>query len=224
MAKFENLTGMKFNRLTVIKRAEDYISPSNRKRVMWFCKCDCGNITKVSASNLKSGGVKSCGCLVSEIIKEMATTHGGTGTRLHRIYRSMRQRCYDKNSRNFHRYGGRGIEICNEWLGESGFEHFREWANENGYRSDLTIDRINNDGNYEPNNCRWATYKQQGNNTSRNVHINANGETHTLKEWSEILNVRYDTLLNRRLKGWTDEQIITTPVSRSNSNRGYKNG
>jgi hypothetical protein len=127
----------------------------------------------------------------------------------------MCQRCYYEKYRFYHRYGGRGIIVCEEWL--NSYEKFREWALLNGYDYSLpkgkcTLDRINNDGNYEPDNCRWITIKEQLNNTSRNVFITANGKTHTLQEWAEILCTTHATLRSRYRRGWSDERIINTPI------------
>lgn len=128
--------------------------------------------------------------------------HGGKGTRLYDIWKKMRGRCYNSNNPKYYRYGGRGITICEEW---SDFSVFRDWALSNGYSDTLTIDRVDNDGNYEPKNCRWATQKQQANNRGYRVDarlITWNGETHSLSEWSTILGIKYKTLCERHRRGW----------------------
>lgn len=128
--------------------------------------------------------------------------HGGTHTRLYDIWKKMRSRCFNPNNPKYYRYGGRGISICEEW---SDFAMFRDWAIHNGYDEKLTIDRINNDGNYEPINCRWATAKEQANNRgirSDTTVITWNGETHSLMEWSKILGIKYKTLIERKRRGW----------------------
>lgn len=139
----------------------------------------------------------------------------GYKDRLYKIYVHMCRRCYYKKYQYYHRYGGRGIRVCDEWL--NSYEKFKEWALANGYdynapRGQCTLDRIDNDGNYEPSNCRWATLKEQLNNNSRNVWITANGETHNLQQWADILGVPHDTLRNRKRYGWSDERIINTPI------------
>lgn len=207
----EDYIGSKYGKLTIVS----YDTKKGNSHYV-NCKCDCGNTKSIRLLRLKSGETKSCGCIRKELFKKNKkdkTTHGQTGTRLYNIYRSMKSRCYiKKNNKNYHSYGGRGIKICDEWLND--FESFYNWSYANGYNDDLTIDRIDNNGNYEPNNCRWITEAEQHNNTSRNINITYNGETKTLKQWSESVGINYHTLKKRYKMGWSIEDMLTKPVKR----------
>lgn len=201
MSKYQDLTGQRFGRLTVIERTKNH-----GKQTVWVCKCDCGNFSNVQASNLKHNNVRSCGCILREM--KPALIHGQHGTRLYEIWHSMKQRCYLPTVRPYSNYGGRGITVCDEWLHD--FQAFYDWAMANGYRDDLTIDRKDTNGNYEPSNCRWATKKEQSNNKRNNRYITYNGETHTLAEWCEITGLSRPTL-KYRLKYWEIERVFTEP-------------
>lgn len=160
-----NIAGKKFERLTVIKR----IGLDNRNQVVWLCECECGNSIEMITTRLRSGNVKSCGCLRKELASELKTTHGlsvdqktGKRSRLYDIWKNMKQRCYNPKKPKYASYGGRGITICVEWRND--YKAFHDWAIKNGYSDKLSIDRIENDGNYEPGNCRWADAVTQANN------------------------------------------------------------
>lgn len=172
MGSWIDLSGKKIGKLTVLKRGEDRIFKSGTRAVTFDCVCECGKTKNVLGEHLRRGAVKSCGCS-QYMNRKSRYRHGMTKTRLHRIWSNMRQRCNDKNSSNYHLYGGKGIKICEEW---NIFENFYEWAMANGYEEKLSIDRINSNGNYEPANCRWADIVTQNNNTSRVHFIEYNGQ------------------------------------------------
>ena len=159
--KRKDISNQKYGKLTVID-----FSHMVDKHSYWNCKCECGNMHKVRVDCLKSGLVKSCGCLNYQT-REHAKTHGKSNTKLYRVFYAMIQRCEDETCKVFKHYAGRGISICDEWRND--FVTFYNWAMMNGYKECLTIDRINNNGNYEPSNCRWITQKEQNLNTRRNV-------------------------------------------------------
>lgn len=204
---FKDLTGQKFGRLTALR-----VDRNDNGKTYWFCKCDCGNTHIVLANRLISGNTVSCGCHKEEIKKkigELNKTHEKSGTRIYRIYQQMISRCYKEYSTNYERYGGRGIEVCPEWRGENGFQNFYDWSMESGYKRNLTIDRINNDGNYEPSNCRWATNKEQANNRRTSRYIDVDGEKMTVAMFSDMNGIKSRLFVTRRLdKGYDYKKIL----------------
>lgn len=211
MSAFRDLREEKFGRLT------PKMPQKRNGKYYWLCECDCGNKTFVSASNLSSGQVKSCGCLQREMASKrmmgVNKTHGMFGTRLYRIWSGMITRCENPNHPYYKRYGGRGIRICPEWRENN--SRFFEWAKASGYSDGLTIDRIDNDGNYEPDNCRWIPMDEQQRNKSDNHFVKIGGLELSLIEWSELLNISYNTVLSRLRYGWNDFDALTKPVMRN---------
>lgn len=190
-----DLTGQKFGRLTVLRQAPDKIKPSGAHSKMWECKCDCGNIKIISRSSLVSGDTVSCGCYHKEHAHDYGKKHGLTNTKLYTKWSGIVQRCTNPNAIHYDMYGGRGITICDEWRND--FYSFYSWSIENGYKDGLTIDRIDNNKGYYPENCRWTDLETQANNTRRNHYITYNNETKTLTQWARLLNVNVETLRYR---------------------------
>lgn len=207
MGKFKDLKGQRFGKLTVIERAEN----ATNGRVQWRCVCDCGNQTVCRAFNLQSGHTRSCGCLHEEGTR---TTHGMKRSRLYRTWESMKTRCNNPNAQRWDDYGGRGIEVCEEW--RDSFEAFRDWALANGYRDDLTIERKDNDGPYSPENCRWATKEEQARNKRSNVFMTLNGKTMTITQWAKEIGIDRRTIAKRKKLGWSDERALTEPKGKFN--------
>lgn len=201
--------GQKYNMLTVIRRM-----PKVDKITRWECRCDCGNIIVVTDTHLTRTKhcVKSCGCLRPKF-------HHKSYTRLYRIYTGMKQRCSNKNLPAYKDYGGRGINVCDEW--NNSFEPFYDWAIENGYADNLYIDRIDNDGNYSPDNCRWTDMRAQSINRRNTRMVTLNGETKPLIDWCRERGVNYTTAYLRLYKhGWPVEKIFTLPYQERRKKSG----
>lgn len=190
--EYQDLTGMRFNRLTVIKLQER----TERRRYMWLCKCDCGKEIVVSTEHLKSNHTRSCGCWNRERIKSLNYKTGLSNTKLHYAYHNMRNRCTRENNYEYKHYGGRGILICDEWSGENGFLNFSNWAISSGYEEGLQIDRIDNNKGYCPENCRWVDRIQQANNKRNNVFVMVNGEIDTVSNMARKHDLNYWNLLH----------------------------
>jgi len=209
MKSYEDYSGSRFGRWTVIEEAEPKMYNGRRLR-MWKCVCDCGTIRNVKEQSLKSGKSKSCGCYHSDIMHEVGkvnTTHGQADTRLYRIYKHMIRRCTDENDLRYEIYGGRGITICSDW---DSFENFAKWAAESGYSDELSIDRIDVNGNYSPDNCRWATPHQQSVNRRTTKFYEYNGKCMCIAEWAKEYNIPYKKLHKRLYSGWSIERALTT--------------
>ena len=203
MPKMHELVGSKFGRLTVcaIKQCE------NSKRNLLQCQCECGNTTFVSRCDLVSGKTKSCGCLRKETTAIMRKTHGQSNSRLYRIWNAMKERCQCTTNIQYKDYGGRGIAVCDEW--KNSFESFSNWALSNGYADNLTIDRIDTNDNYCPENCKWSTEKEQNSNKRNNHILSYNGKSQTIQQWSEETGICFTTILYRVNHGWPIERALT---------------
>ena len=212
MSAFKDLTGRKFGRLT----AETPIRKNGK--VYWICRCECGNAKEVSSGNLVTGAVMSCGCLQRERSAEHCrsmATHKMFGTRLYRIWNGMNDRCYNPHHPYYDRYGGRGIKVCDEWKSDK--SRFFAWAKSNGYSDSLSIDRISNDGDYEPSNCRWVTMHEQQLNRSSNHIVTVDGVSLPITEMCERLSIKYETYSSRRRYGWSEYDALTKPVAHKKS-------
>lgn len=216
MAIFD-LTGQRFGRLTVTEKTD---KRNSQGRVMWRCRCDCGKEVLVNTSNLRRGDTRSCGCLHKEMIPHNEPNIRTRNRRLYHIWRNMIRRCEELECKGYENYGGRGIRVEDEWKKDEGFERFLNWANKNGYDKDAkfgkcTLDRIDTDKNYGPNNCKFSDMIEQGNNRRNNNIIEYNGEKHTLAEWSRITGLHRTTIYNRINRyGWTVEEALTRESKR----------
>ena len=200
MSNIEDLTNLKFGRLTAVK----YIGKDKNNKHKWLCKCECGNEKEVLSCHLKSGAIQSCGCFGKERRRESITKHNLRYTRLYNTWLNMKNRCYNKKNTAYKNYGGRDIKICKEWLNE--FMSFYNWSMSNGYNENLTIDRIDVNGDYENSNCRWVDYKIQSKNKRNNHLITYNNTTLCLTDWARKINVN-EPALRRWLKRNGDENI-----------------
>lgn len=174
----------------------------------FFCQCDCGRTAEIRVNHFFGDHQTTCG----RFHKKYENSY--IGSLLYNTWNRMIHRCYDDTNPKYYRYGGRGISVCDEWRND--YDTFYNWAINNGYQLGLSIDRINNDGNYEPSNCRWATKKQQQRNMCRNKMITYNGETHCLSEWCEMLDLSYDLIRHRLYRGWKPERAFETPIKKAN--------
>lgn len=210
-AIFKDLTGQTFNYLTVLH----YVGQKNG-RTMWKCRCECGNEVIVGSASLKSGNTKACGCHQKDGWGTNKT-HGMTKTRIYRIWRGILNRCYYHSNKYYCNYGGRGIGVCDEWKND--FQAFYDWAMSNGYSNDLTIDRIDNDKNYCPENCQWVTRTIQMNNTRNNHLIEYKGDIKTIAEWAREMNLPYGIIRSRICTyGWGVDKALETPVQKRGGN------
>jgi len=207
MGKFIDLTGQQFGRLTVIKRVEN----GNHGKVRWLCQCDCGKNSIVISGGLRNKNTQSCGCLNKEIL----TKHGHASyhkSKTYKTWNDMIQRCINPNCKAYKDYGGRGIQVCKRWLK---FENFLQDMGEKP--EGLTLDRIDNDGDYRPENCRWATRKEQNRNSRHNRLITINGNTKCLSEWCNFYNINYHKIYMRLHHGWSPEEAFELVLRRKSN-------
>ena len=204
MGKLIDLTGNRFGRLTVL----GFSNIDNNRSTHWHCECDCGKICIVNGNSLKRGLTRSCGCLNREMSSKRLITHNKSYTQTYKIWSGIKRRCCNPNEENYKNYGGRGIKICHEWN-----DSFEIFYRDMGERPQGTsIERIDPNGDYCKDNCRWATTKEQCNNRTNNRYIEYNGNKRTIAQWSEVLNIKYGTLYNRiYAKKWSVEKAFTTP-------------
>lgn len=213
---FKDITGCIFSRLTVL----GFSGRNKHGNIFWFCRCDCGNITKISGSNLRNGTSSSCGCFRSEKVKERLIIHGkykkSNISPEHNTWQSMLNRCLSPKNKQFHRYGGRGIQVCDRWK-----ESFENFLADMGKRPEgKTLDRYpDNNGNYCPENCRWATRKEQQNNMSSNKELTFDGRIQNISQWANEAGIKVDVFWHRINYGWPIEKAMSTPVRKMNKRK-----
>ena len=215
---FKDLTGKKFNKLLVLYKTKK----DKNGHYYWKCKCDCGNEKEILGTHLLQGTIKSCGCYNSEQVSKRAKTKQIIpNKRIRHIWELMKSRCYNNKNISFKNYGDRGIKICDEWLDKkNGLINFYNWSMENGYREDLSIDRIDIDGNYEPSNCRWVSWKKQCNNKRNNIKIKYNGESENVCYFIQKYSLNKFAIYSRLRKGWSIKDAIEKPINEKKSNTG----
>lgn len=207
--RLNNIAGQKFGRLLVLNRVENV-----NGRVAYLCKCDCGKEVIVKSGDLTSGNTKSCGCLRTEKLLQRSISHGKSKTRLYKIWKGIRNRCYNQKHHDYIHYGERGITVCDEWKND--FIAFEKWAKNNGYNEKLTIERIDANSNYCPDNCKWITIQEQQSNKRNSHYIEYQGEKRTLAEWSRILDINHAVILTRLRRGWPVEKALSPIKFRTN--------
>lgn len=203
MARLIEMTGKKFNGCLVLGRK----GTNKDKKATWKCECFCGQTFTAVGKDIRNGSTKSCGCLKTKVIVEEGhkrKTHGETKTRLYNIWRGMKKRCYVPNDTSYKHYGAKGIKVCDEWL--ESYEAFRDWSMKNGYKPHLTLDRINNEKEYSPENCRWENWVTQGRNRTNNVRVKFKGKSMTLSQIAEELGESKEMIWYRHKHGIDFEQ------------------
>lgn len=216
MSAFIDLTGKTYNCWTVLSFDNEH---STRDHKRWICKCKCGIVRSVDRANLVNGISKSCGCYSRERARNRRNAHHESKTRLYKVWVNMRKRCRNPHDKSYLRYGGRGIKVCDEW---NDYLVFKAWAMSTGYDEsaaygECTLDRINVNGGYSPDNCRWISTAQQSYNRRSNHRITYNGETLTIREWEEKLHLRKGIVSSRLHRGWNEIRALTTPIKTKES-------
>lgn len=202
-----DIAGQRFGRLVAIRFLGSRLHDGSR---CYECHCDCGEVLILETNRLRSGNTRSCGCLRREITVDRMTTHGGCRWPEYKVWRVMIQRCELKTSQSYPRYGGRGISVCEQWM-----HSFENFISDMGRRSSQnhSIERKDNNGNYEPSNCRWATRKEQNRNTRTNTFLTVGGEARCIAEWAEMRGLKKETVYARIALWWTPERAVNTPVA-----------
>lgn len=200
-------SGDKFGRLTAIRKSHQ----DKYGHVFWLCKCDCGNETFAKPSSLKSGHKTSCGCLQKETLSNLNKTHGysvssGVDKNIYQIWKGMKARCYNQNNQMYHLYGGRGIGICHEWINDA--KAFHDWALSNGYTRGLSIERIDVNSDYNPQNCKWIPVSKQNLNKRNSIYLEIGGKQKLLVDVAREYNISYHTLYSRLKKGLQLKNIL----------------
>ncbi len=223
MVAVKDMTGKRFGRLIVLARAEKRYGTA----AFWNCQCDCGNTKIVWGSALRTGETASCGCLHRDTVKKQMTSHGMVDREEYIVWKGMKSRCLNPRSKHWHRYGGRGIKVCERWANS-----FAAFLEDMGDRPDgcgptgrakLSIDRFpNNNGNYEPGNCRWATQEQQVANSSVAKLLTFRGETRPIGAWERILKISACAIVNRLRKGWSVDDALGIPPKKQNRKQRKK--
>lgn len=216
-ASFIDISGNRYGRLVAI-------NPIRKNNgIYWVCKCDCGNTTEVLPQHLNRGLIRSCGCLRKDVSSKKNKKHGMSKTRIYKEWKGIKERCLNKNNHAYKNYGGRGITICDKWLGENGFEYFCDWAMQNGYSDDLTIDRIDNDKGYSPDNCRWVNRFVQMNNQRGNRIIEYNGRAQTLAMWAREYGLKPGLVASRLKYGWKIDDALNIAVGEVGNYESFSN-
>lgn len=206
-----------FNKLTAV----NFEYRDDKMRHYWRFRCECGRELIIRKGSVTSGNTKMCKECANIQLSKNKTTHGMSKTRIYKEWAGMIQRCTNPKNTSYERYGAKGVTVCDEWLDD--FMNFYNWAMANGYRDDLTIDRIDNEKGYSPDNCRWATEKEQAYNKKSNRNLTYKGKTMTMAEWAKVIGISSSSLFGRMKRGWSVEKALSTPPIKEKRNNNAKN-